>query len=174
MLAGIARQNGFIVEDIEAACRHWVRRFGAGPFFVVRHAQLTSFRYQGVESDPDLSIALGNLGELQIELIQQHDDAPSPYRDFAKAKRAGLHHTSAWVNDYDAELARQRALGAEPDCVGQLSDGMRLAYYGSTAVDGSALEVADLGHNNEFAVGFEAVRQAHIAWDGDEPVRFLG
>ena len=174
MLAGIARQNGFIGEDIEAACQHWVRRFGAGPFFVVRNLRLASFRYQGVESDPELSIALGNLGELQIELIQQHNDAPSPYRDFAQSKRAGLHHISAWVNDYDAELARQLALGAEPDCEGQLSDGMRFAYYGSTAVDGSALEIADLGPNNELAAGFELVRQAHIAWDGEEPVRFLG
>ena len=174
MLAGIARQNGFIVEDIEAACRHWAKRFGAGPFFVVRHAQLTSFHYKEVESDPDLSIALGNLGELQIELIQQHNNAPSPYLDFAKAKRAGLHHTSAWVNDFDSELARQHARGAEPDCEGQLSDGMRFVYYGSTAIDGSALEIADLGLNNEFAAGFEFVRQAHIAWDGNEPVRTLG
>lgn len=174
MLAGTGRQNGFIVEDIEAACQHWAKRFGAGPFFVVRHVTLTSFRYQDVESDPDLSIALGNLGELQIELIQQHNDAPSPYLDFASAKRAGLHHTSAWMNDYDAERVRRRALGAEPDCEGQLSDGMRFMYYGSTAVDGSALEVADLGHNNEFAGGFELIRQSHIAWDGDDPVRFLG
>lgn len=173
MLTGTARQNGFIVEDIEAACLHWARRFGAGPFFVVRHAPLASFRYQGVESEPDLSIALGNLGELQIELIQQHNDAPSPYRDFAAAKQSGLHHTSAWVNDYDAEQARQRELGAEPDCEGQLSDGMRFMYYGSTSVDGSALEVADLGHDNEFAAGFELVRQTHLAWDGDAPVRFL-
>jgi Glyoxalase/Bleomycin resistance protein/Dioxygenase superfamily len=173
VLTGTARQNGFIVEDIEAACLHWARRFGAGPFFVVRHAPLASFRYQGVESEPDLSIALGNLGDLQIELIQQHNDAPSPYRDFATAKQSGLHHTSAWVNDYDAEQARQRELGAEPDCEGQLSDGMRFMYYGSTSVDGSALEVADLGHDNEFAAGFELVRQTHLAWDGDEPVRFL-
>lgn len=173
MLAGLARQNGFIVEDIEAACRHWARRFGAGPFFVVRHMTLASFHYQGVESEPDLSIALGNLGDLQIELIQQHNDAPSPYRDFATAKRAGLHHTSAWVNDYDGEQARQRALGLEPDCEGQLSDGMRFMYYGSTAVDGSVLEVADLGHDNEYAFGFELVRQTHAEWGGDEPVRFL-
>lgn len=173
MFAGTGRQNGFIVEDIEAACRHWAERFGAGPFFVVRNTPLASFHYQGVESEPDLSIALGNLGELQIELIQQHNDAPSPYRDFAKAKRAGLHHTSAWVNDYNAEQARQRAMDAEPDCEGQLSNGMRFMYFGSTAVDGSALEVADLGPNNEFAAGFELVRQTHLTWNGDEPVRFL-
>lgn len=69
---GGARQNGLVVDDLDQAI--------AGPFYVVRYLPLKSFRDQGRNSAPDLSIGLGKFGDLQIELIQQRNEAYSPYR----------------------------------------------------------------------------------------------
>ena len=102
-LFGGARQNGYMVDDLDAALEHWVEVVGAGPFFVIRHLPLEYFTYHGTPTQPDLSIALGNLGDLQIELIQQHNDAPSPWLNFHTAKGAGLHHISSWTSEYDEE-----------------------------------------------------------------------
>jgi len=49
-----------------------------------------------------MSIALGNTGDLQIELIQQRNDASSMYMDFLNAGREGLQHMSYWTSDYQA------------------------------------------------------------------------
>ena len=61
-----------------------------------------------------------------------------------------------------------------PDCEGELSNGMRFSYYGASEIDGTALEIVDLGSQNEFAEVFDLVRQAHEQWDGNDPVRTFG
>ena len=41
-----------------------------------------------------MSIALANSGDLQIELIQQVNDAPSMYKEFLDAGHEGLQHVA--------------------------------------------------------------------------------
>ncbi|GAB3011385.1 VOC family protein [Streptomyces pseudoechinosporeus] len=172
-LYGPARQNGYVVENLEEAIARVVERFGAGPFHLFRHVPMASFRYGDSTAVPDMSIALGNFGDLQIELIKVHDDTPSPYRDFTLAKGTGLHHVSTWTTDYDGHLKRLEDRGLVPDCEGQAVDGPRFAYYASSATDGSAYEVADLGAQNEFGAVHDLVRAAAQNWDGTDPVRVM-
>lgn len=172
-LFGPARQNGMIVEDLDAAVDHWVRNVGAGPFFVLRHVPLDHFTYRGRPSEPDISIALGNFGDLQIELIEQHNDAPSPYLHFRQHKGVGLHHISGWTQRYDETLTELRDRGFTPDCEGGITGAARFAYFRADAVDGSVVEVSDLGADNEFGAIHAMVRQAAVDWDGSEPVRNL-
>src|SRR5512143_2122046 len=103
---GPIRQNGYVVRDIEQALHHWTTVLGVGPFFYFERAPITEFAYRGVTSPLEVSIALGNSGDLQIELIQQRNDAPSMYRDFLAAGREGLQHVAYWTNDFEADLAR--------------------------------------------------------------------
>ena len=48
-------------------------------------------KYQGGPSNADVSIALGNSGDVQIELIHKND-APSVYKEFFDAGRTGIHN----------------------------------------------------------------------------------
>jgi hypothetical protein len=89
---GAITQNGYVVHDIAAAMRHWIEVLGVGPWFYVEHTPIEDFQYQGHPSPIDVSIALANSGPLQIELIQQRNDAPSMYRDFLAAGHEGLQH----------------------------------------------------------------------------------
>ena len=100
---GGIRQNGYVVTDLDAAIRYWTTAVGVGPFYRLDHVPLDYFTYQGEPSAPDLNIALANLGDVQIELIQQLNDAPSPWRNFAVAKGAGLHQCVG----LDADLRRR-------------------------------------------------------------------
>jgi len=78
---GPVRQVGYVVHDIQQAMRRWVD-LGVGPWFYKEDVGTTEFRYHGKPSRlPNLSIALANSGDLQLELIQQRDDAPSLYLD---------------------------------------------------------------------------------------------
>jgi len=173
IIFGSARQNGIIVENLDGAIEHWVDEVGAGPFYVLRHVPLDYFIYRGQPSNPDISVALGNVGDLQIELIEQHNEEPSPYLHFRKKKGAGLHHISSWTAQYDADLTRIRARGFVPDCEGRITASASFAYFGADAVDGSAYEISDLGTDNEYGAVHDIVRHAAADWDGSEPVRSL-
>lgn len=170
---GPARQNGIVVENLDNAIERWVTTMGAGPFFVLRHLPLDYFKYHGELTEPDISIALGNIGDLQIELIEQHNDAPSPYLNFRRSKSSGVHHVSSWARNYDDMIADLDRRGYAPDCEGRIAGSARFAYFNSDAVDGCAFEVSDLGVDNQFGMLHDLVRHASLAWDGTEPVRPL-
>ena len=74
---GAVCQNGYVVRDIRAAMDHWVNVMGVGPWFYIDRVKTDWFRHRGVDSGVEMSIALANSGDLQIELIQQRNDAPS-------------------------------------------------------------------------------------------------
>jgi hypothetical protein len=83
-LFGGVIQNGYVVRNIEAAMRHWIDVLGVGPWFYIDHLPVADFQYKGQPSPVDVSLALANSGTLQIELIQQRNDAPSLYQSMAE------------------------------------------------------------------------------------------
>ena len=89
---GAIIQNGYVVHDIQAAMRHWIEVLGVGPWFYVERLLVPDFTYKGQPSPVHISLALANSGPLQVELIQQRNDAPSLYRDFLNAGHEGLQH----------------------------------------------------------------------------------
>ena len=103
---GAVTQNGYVVQDIQAAMRHWIDVLGVGPWYYVERAPIVDFTYKGEPSAAEISIALANSGSLQIELIQQRNDAPSMYRDFLAAGHEGLQHVAYWTTTFDADLQR--------------------------------------------------------------------
>src|SRR5262245_6793148 len=104
-------QNGYVVRDIEAAMRHWIDVLGVGPWFYIDHLPVADFQYKGQPSPVDISLALANSGTLQIELIQQRNDAPSLYLDFLRAGHEGLQHLGYGTRVFEADLARLLARG---------------------------------------------------------------
>src|SRR5688572_13724107 len=110
-LFGDVRQIGFVVRDIDAALKYWTEVLGVGPFFVFRDLQLESYLYMGKPSPPpSCHIALGNSGDLQVELIEQVGDEPSVYKDFLDAGKEGMHHVSSWLTGSEFDKTRTELL----------------------------------------------------------------
>ena len=99
-LWGTPGQIGYIVNDLESAAQKWTDTVGIGPWRIVEHAPFTSFRYNGQASDVDAGIALAFMGDVQIELIQQHNDAPSMYRDLLDTYGEGAQHICFYPHLY--------------------------------------------------------------------------
>jgi hypothetical protein len=168
-LFGEVRQNGYVVRDIEAAMRHWTEVLGVGPFFYVEKPPIEDFRYRGEPSPIEVSIALANSGPLQIELIQQRNDAPSMYRDFIDSGSEGLQHIAYWTGRMDAELERLERAGFEIGQSGRIGRSGRFVYYETGAHPGTVVELSEVnGPKGRF---FEHVREAARTWDGSQPIR---
>jgi hypothetical protein len=170
-LFGEIRQNGYVVRDIEAAMRHWTDVLGVGPFFLIERPPIEDFRYRGEVSPLEVSIALANSGALQIELIQQHNDAPSMYRDFLAAGHEGLQHVAYWTDAMDDGLARAAAAGLAIGQSGRIGARGRFVYFDTGTFPGSVVELSEVhGGKGRF---FEEVRRAASGWDGSDPIRRL-
>lgn len=174
---GAVRQIAFVVRDLERALRYWTDTLGVGPFFVLRRLTPDEFRYHGAPSPPPcLTIALGNSGDLQVELIQQHDERPSAYRDFLAAGREGLQHVSSWLTraEYDATMARQLAAGTVVAHEGAMAAaGLRFAYFATDVTPGGPMyEIADAMEPQVYPL-MAMIADAARGWDGRDAVREL-
>ena len=169
---GTIRQNGYVVRDIEAALKHWTTILGVGPFFYLEHVKIDDFRYRGQPSKADFSVALANSGVLQIELIQQHNDAPSMWHDFLNAGHEGLQHFAYWLDTpaaMEAALERVAALGYEIGQSGTVGENGRFVYLRTEAHPGTVVELSEAcGWKAQF---FRRVAEAAQQWDGSDPIR---
>jgi catechol 2,3-dioxygenase-like lactoylglutathione lyase family enzyme len=176
-LFGPLRQVAFVIRDLDRAVRYWTETLGVGPFFVLRNMSPENYRYRGRAAPPPrLSLALGNSGDVQVELIQQHDDRPSAYIEFLQAGREGFQHVSSWLTrvDYDATMERQRAAGVAIVHEGSLpGSGVRFAYFATDEAStpgGLLYEIADVLEPQIYPV-MQLIRDAARDWDGADPVR---
>ncbi|WP_433948334.1 VOC family protein [Brevundimonas diminuta] len=169
-LFGPITQNGYVVEDVEAAARFWAETLGVGPFFMLPSIRFERYSYRGQMADPELRIALANSGDLQIELIEQVNDAPSAYKDFLEGNGPGLQHLSVWSESYAADTARYADRGLEPLAEGVLPGGIGFIYYDTGFHGGSIMEVLDL--RPDVKARMAAIREAAKAWDGSDPLRW--
>ena len=177
LLFGSIRQIAFVVRDLDATLQYWTRTLGVGPFFVLRRLSPEGYRYHGEPSPPPcVSIALGNSGDVQVELIQQHDERPSAYRDFLAAGREGLQHVSSWLSraEYDATMKRLLAAGAVVAHEGVVPGaGVRFAYFATDTVAGGLMyEIADVMEPQAYPL-MKMIADAARGWDGRDPVRDL-
>jgi len=157
-LFGKVCQNGYVVRDIEKAMKFWTEVQRVGPFFYIPKVKTDWFRYRGVDSPVEMSIALANSGDLQIELIQQRNDAPSMYLDHLEAYGEGLQHMSYWSTDYQSLYDRAIAAGFIVGHEGQIGGASgRFAYFETAGHAGTVVEISDVsGGKGRF---FQRVRE---------------
>lgn len=162
-------QSSWVVRDIQAAMRRWVATTGVGPFFLNPDAMVREGRYRGTPTAPRYSVALAQSQGMQIELIEQHDQVPSIYRDIGDPGEAGtFHHMACFVDDAEAEFARYAALGAPLAFDGWFGT-MRLGYVDTRHQLGCMIEV--LEHNADVERLFGLIAAAAVGWDGSDPIR---
>ncbi len=166
---GPITQLAYVPEDIDAAIAQWLA-LGAGPFFRLRHVGYRSCLYRGQETPIDFSMALGHWGDIQIELIEQHNDAPSIYTAWRQAGRDGLHHVCIQVDDI-AE-ARRACEAAGATLLQEIFlDGVE-AIYVDPGKDAPMIEL--IQPSADLLGLFAMLRDAARDWDGSDPIRTLG
>jgi hypothetical protein len=166
---GRIAQIGYVVRDIDAAMDNWVKH-GVGPWFYVDRVQTDYFRYRGVDSDMQMSVALANSGDVQLELIQPRNDAPSMYKDFLDSGREGAQHIAYWSNDFQTLLDRALAEGYTIGQEGSIGGAHgRFAYLDTEVEQGTVIEISDIsGPKGQF---FQYIRDVAATWDGSDPIR---
>ena len=171
ILPGAVRQNGYVVRDVDAAMESWLA-VGIGPWFTMREFPQQNGDYRGELCEPVLSIAFANSGPLQLELIQQHDDGPSIYREFLDAGREGFHHLAWWTEDFPATMAKVEAARWP---VVQSGDGNGVAHFAYFELDGATSTVIELMELNDATdLLASTVATGADEWDGTtDPVRPL-
>lgn len=164
---GGVRQFGFIVEDVDVAIAQWVG-LGVAPWLVMRGVSMERCRYRGELSEPVISIALANSGDMQIELIQQQDETPSIYLEFMNATGGGLNQVAYWVEDLDAVRTDAAASGWTEVWRGNEDGPTRFSYLEHSD---SPLAIVELMELNDMtsAMG-SAIRAAAEAWIPGQPV----
>ena len=169
-LLGPATQLGFVVRDVEKAMRHWIDVFGVGPFVCMENGTsqpppVTWMR--GAPVSVEMKLGFAFLGEVQIELIEQTNDAPSPYTEFLASGREGLQHLGYWVHDHAKASETVAAAGYravyEIRVAGQ---DLPIVYYESPDLFGPMLELVP----PKWRRSREAIRKLTSEWAGSDPI----
>ena len=168
-LFGKVCQNGYVVRDIEAAMKFWTEKLRVGPFFYVRKVGIDWFKYRGKDSALDMSVALANSGDVQLELIEPRNDAPSMYKDFLDSGREGMQHIAYWTTDFQTLYDKAISLGYKVAQEGSIGGQQgRFAYLDTELDQGTVIEISDIsGPKGQF---FSYIRQAAADWDGTNPI----
>ena len=162
------RQLGYVVSDLDEALKYWVDVVGAGPFFIIEHCAIRDQIYRGQPAAVDVDIALGNSGDVQIELICQHNDVASIYNETSPAGHVGLHHFGIMPANFELAKAKFRERGCEEafSCTVSRAE---LAYFDTRKHVGHFTELWE--NSNVFNdVGF-LVEDAAKNWDASNPIR---
>ena len=157
-------QMSWVVRDLEEAALRWHRTTGIGPFIINRHIPITGGVHRGRPQKTDFSTAIAQAGPVQVELVQQHDDSPSCYRDLIAAGDEGMHHVAVIAEDYDAAVATYTAQGHEIASAGNFGE-VRFSYIDTTQSIGHMVEI--LEDSRAIRAFFAMIVRAAEEWDGD-------
>lgn len=150
-------QTAWVVNDLEQAVHEWVNRAQIGPFFLLPHSRI------------DISIAVAQVGPMQIELIEQHGRQSSPFT--VELPQAGAHHhIAAMTDDLDEDIRYYANQGIVAVFTGLVGDA-RFAFIDTRSSLGFLTELIQRGSSVEGL--FEFVSQAGAEWDGSDPIRSL-
>ncbi len=162
-------QMAYVVADIHHAMAEWSARLKVGPWFLIDHFTGVEPLYRGQVSQAEVALAMSFAGHMNIELIQPNNDAPSVYREIIEKRGYGFHHFGVATANFDRDLERYRAAGAELAFSLRVPSGGRVAYLDTTDRLPGMVELIELGA--QFETVFNRFYRASIGWDGQDPVR---
>lgn len=165
---GSVLQVCHVVRDLEAAIGHWTGTLGAGPFYVHRF-QIDGQIYRRQPASLDATIAIGYLGQTNIELAMPMDDSPSVFNDLLLTRGPGLHHFWLAADDMDAEIARLESVGCPMIGYGETPGFTRSAMMDTSAVLGCFTEIQVCTPRVWEILG--EMQKTHATWDRSDPIR---
>ena len=160
-------QVAYFVNDARAAALNAVRDYGAGPFFLVERIAL---KWGEPEAFLHTS-AYGQWGPVMMELVQQDEEGPSPFRTMYRPGEEGIHHMAMMVPDLRGAYQEAERLGYTLAGRAMTQNGTEFAFIDTVARLGHMLEIYE---RSDALIGFyEMVRHAARDWNGEEPIRVL-
>ncbi len=117
-------QIGFVYRDLDAAIQRLTPVFG--PFTRYDYGEM-DWDYRGVETPSKILLALGQVGPLEIELIEWVSGG-TPHKEFLDAGREGMQHMRFAVDDMDEMIERAAPLGWRPVWSKRFGEGLAAAY----------------------------------------------
>ena len=170
---GTIIQLGYTVADLERGMEDYTATLGVGPWFLRGPFTPPEGHYRGQPVvDVRLTLARGFAGHMMIELIEQHDELPSVWRETVLRRGHGFHHWAIASRSFDDDLQRHRARGYEIAFSDRGSTGARVVY-----LDPPREELPGMIELVEFTEAQEQLYTrmycAALSWDGSEPVRRL-
>lgn len=132
------KQLGFYVKSIEESAQAFADLLGAGPFFDLGSQPSKWLKYHGQDSNLTMRCALGQLADMQIELIELDTDEPNVYAD---SGHYGLHHLCIWTDNYDKTVNEFLAEGFEEAMKLESIDERKVSYFDCRDVFGVFIEV---------------------------------
>lgn len=162
-------QIAFVPDDFEKELSFWTETMGVGPFYLLDHIPLQNTRYKGARTEVDLSAALGYWGDIQIELVRQHDASPSMYSDWLSSGRGrAVQHLGIVVDDFDHCYAQLAEAGGVPVMETEIVGATRAAYF---ELPDEEVAVELLWLKPHFTELWDYMRAQAQTWNGSEPVR---
>jgi len=157
-------QVAFLVDDLDSAIDNWVSLHNVGPFYVDRHTGYAERSFRDAPGEWDVSLAFAYSGDLQIELVQCHDDSPSVFSEFRSIHGRGAHHLGAITPDLAGDIRAFAERGIAPVQHAVSSSGVEPAFFETGAVPGQMLEL--IQGSDPLQAAFGALKAAADAWDG--------
>jgi hypothetical protein len=162
----------WVVPDLRASMAEWTRLKGAGPWFLFENVRFEEALYRGKPVDfPNIMAAIGQMGDVQIELVSHSDARPSFFSEVVPHGRTGFHDIAYYCSDYDADLAIYSDAGVEV-AFSAARQGIRTCWVDTVPTLGFMVQLAE---RSELMDGvFERIQEASRGWDGSDPIRKLG
>jgi hypothetical protein len=161
-------QMAYVVEDIQKAMREWAEDLKIGPWFLLPGFRGVEATYRGQPSEMEADLAMSFSGHMNIELIQQRNDAPSVYGD-TLGKGYGFHHWGVATSHFDRDVEKYQKKGYELAFSAKVPSGGRIGYFDTKGRLPGMIELLELGA--DFESTFNRFYRASIGWDGNDPVR---
>lgn len=169
---GEVMQLAYVPQDFDAALRYWTETMGVGPFFHFDHVVLAAAKYRGEPVELDFSVMIAYWGNIQIELIRQHNDAPSIYKTWLDDGQQGLHHVCIVVDSMAHARAVCQEAGAEVMQEAWLPQGGEAIYVDAGGGAGGLIELIELPQDHlDF---FDSMKREAAQWNGADPIRKVG
>lgn len=164
---GAIIQYAYTVADIDEGIAAYSKIFHVGPWFRWGPFTPAAARYRGEYTGMTVTLARAFIGDTMIELIQQHDDGPSVYREVFEARGHGFHHWAITSDDPDADIAR---LGYPVVFEDHVPTGARVTYVDARRDLPGMIEILELTPDQEDK--YADFHRASAEWDGTtDPVR---
>jgi len=164
------RDNGIIqiaytVADIQEEMRRYSDLLRVGPWFLVGPFVPPKGVYRGAITEMRVSLGIAFFGQVMVELIEQHDEEPSVFRETLKARGAhGFHHRAIGARDFEKTVAQYRSRGYPEAFTDFAPLGFRIVYFDTSRDLPGMLEVIEM--NAAAEEGFHKMYQAAHDWDG--------
>lgn len=133
-----------VTRDLDAKCAELEQLYGPAGFWIQENAPLLEVTYRGKPIDLRVDMALGYIGDTNIEIIRPRPDGDDNlYTEFlAERPEGGFHHLGFQVHDFAAATEELTARAGESVQAGDFgTDGTRFAYFDTRAATGLYTEI---------------------------------